>query len=329
MAGAALLAGAVLLAALAPWLTPYRVDDQFRDHLLAPPMLPRLTTDDGRWRPPFVYPLVLVDPIERRFVEDTGAPASIRLGLDGRVLAAPDAEGRPWLLLGSDSVGRDVFTRLAHGARLSLAVAFTAALGALLLGVAIGGGAALAGGAVETALMRFADFTLVLPWLYLVAIVRAALPLTLDLTTVFLVLVGILAGLAWPVVARGVRSIVAAELGSAYVTAVVGLGGSRWRLLRHTLPAAAGFVATQVLLLVPAFMLAEATMSFVGWGFPPDRPSWGTMLQEAANLTALGQHPWLLAPAGAMVLITIAIHLLLGTNRPPDLPAGADVASRP
>jgi peptide/nickel transport system permease protein len=86
-------------------------------------------------------------------------------------------------------------------------------------------------------------------------------------------------------------------------------------VFRHALPAASGFLGTQAALLVPAFAIAEATLSFAGFGFAEPTPSWGTMLQEAGNVRTLGEYPWLLAPAAAIAAISWAMHAVVGTDR--------------
>jgi peptide/nickel transport system permease protein len=89
-------------------------------------------------------------------------------------------------------------------------------------------------------------------------------------------------------------------------------------LLRHLLPAASGYLATQLTLLLPAFILAEATLSYIGFGFPPETPTWGTMLKDAANVVLVAEVPWLLAPAVAIFLSVLAVNLLVqATGRPP------------
>jgi peptide/nickel transport system permease protein len=230
----------------------------------------------------------------------------------GQLLRLSDERAGPWLPLGADSYGRDVFARLAHGARLSLGVALAAALGALLIGTLIGGLAGVSRGLVDDLLMRFSDFVLILPAMYVVLALRAALPLVLPAGAIFTLVAGILALVGWPLVARGVRAIVASEGERDYAQAARALGAGRWRLLiHHLLPAARGFLVTQATLLVPAFILAEATLSYVGLGFPDPSTSWGTMLQDAANVAALSDAPWTLSPAVAIFLVVLAVNLIV------------------
>jgi peptide/nickel transport system permease protein len=159
--------------------------------------------------------------------------------------------------------------------------------------------------------MRITDFVLVLPAIYLVLTLRAAMPLVLTESQVFWTMTGVFAMAGWPYPARGVRAVVAAERRKEYAEAARAIGAGPWRiLLRHLLPAARGFLAVQLTLLVPGFILAEATLSFVGFGFAEPVPSWGLMLQDAARISVLSEAPWLLAPAGAIVFSVLALHLV-------------------
>jgi peptide/nickel transport system permease protein len=145
------------------------------------------------------------------------------------------------------------------------------------------------------------------------------MPLVLPASVVFVLLTGIFALLGWPVVARGVRAIVVGERQREYAVAAraAGAGGARL-LFRHLLPSARGYVATQATLLFPAFILAEATLSYVGLGFPDTTPTWGTMLQETANVAFLGDAPWTLAPAAAIFMAVLGVNLLVqGRGRAP------------
>jgi peptide/nickel transport system permease protein len=130
--------------------------------------------------------------------------------------------------------------------------------------------------------------------------------------TVFVLLAAIFAVVGSPFIARGVRGIIRTERRLDYVAAAESLGASQGRLLaRHLLPATRGFVFVQLTLLVPAFIVAEATLSYVGLGFPEPVASWGTMLQEAASLRAFVDFPWLLSPAAAMFLVVFGVNLSL------------------
>jgi peptide/nickel transport system permease protein len=128
---------------------------------------------------------------------------------------------------------------------------------------------------------------------------------------VFWTMVVVLAAAGWPLAARGVRSIVAAERSREYAEAARAAGAGSWRiLLRHLLPAAGGFLAVHAALLLPAFILAEATLSFVGLGFSEPTASWGLVLGDAGRGRALAEAPWLLAPAAAIAATSMAVTLL-------------------
>jgi peptide/nickel transport system permease protein len=319
--GAALLLALIFAAICAPVLVPHHPGEQFADLNYAPPMRPRLVDDDGRWRRPFFYPFRLTDRLERRFEEDRARPVPLRWFSNGSVLSG-DSPAGPWLPLGGDALGRDVFARVLLGARMSLGVSMLAAIGALLVGGAAGAAAGFSGGRPDDLLMGVADFVLVLPAIYVVIVLRAAMPLVLSTSEVFWTLAGVLALAGCPYPARGVRAIVASESRKEYVEAARALGAGRWRiLLRHLLPATRSFLSVQATLLLPAFILAEATLSFVGFGFAEPVPSWGVMLQDAAQTGALAEAPWLLTPAAAIVLTVLSLHLLADAA----LPTGSSV----
>jgi peptide/nickel transport system permease protein len=266
-----------------------------------------------------VYPLRLVDRLEHRFEEDRSRMLPLRWFWSGAILTADESQG-PWLPLGGDPLGRDIFARVVRGARLSLGVSVVATAGALILGAVLGALAGFVGGRIDDLVMRTADFVLVLPAIYVVIVLRAAMPLVMSTPRVFWTMAAILAIAGWPYPARGVRAVVAAERRKEYAEAARASGAGPLRiLLRHLLPAASGLLAVQATLLLPAFILAEATLSFVGFGFAEPAPSWGVMLHDAAQAGTLADAPWLLAPAAAIVMCVLALHLAAGPPPSPSL----------
>jgi peptide/nickel transport system permease protein len=291
----------ILAVLLAPLAAPHDPGRQFTDYPFAPPMALHVRGDDGVWHAPFVYAIRAVDPLERRYEEDR------------RTRLSPLSRDAPAFLLGTDALGRDVLSRVLAGTRLSLGLALGAALLALAIGALVGAAAGYAGGFLEGALMRATDLMLVLPVIYVVLALRGALPLVLTTGQTFSALLVVLGMVGWPAAARGVRAIVRVERGQEYAEAARALGATRTRVLvRHLLPAARGFLIVQGTLLVPAFVMAEATLSFVGLGFAPPAPSWGAMLSDVQGGA---EAPWLLAPAAAIVATVFVIQAATTTPR--------------
>jgi peptide/nickel transport system permease protein len=148
--------------------------------------------------------------------------------------------------------------------------------------------------------------------MYIALALRSAMNLVLPPLQVFALLTGIFAVVGAPFLARGIRAIVRAEKQLDYASAAASLGASHARLLlRHLLPAARGFIGVEITLLVPGFIVAEATLSYVGLGFPDPVASWGTMLQDARTVRAFVDFPWLLSPAAAMFLLVLGLNLVV------------------
>lgn len=285
-------------ALAAPLVAPYEPGEAFRGFINAPPMSPHLSG-----MTPSFHPLVLADRLESRFEPDRtrSVPAP---------WIARDADA-PVFLLGADDLGRDIFSRLMYGARTSIGLALVAMLGAVFIGAMAGAWAGYRGGWIDEAIMRTADFVLVLPVIYVVVVLRAVLPLILPASTVFFLVTGIFILVGWPFVAKGVRAIVAGERRREYVQAAESLGAGSLRILTvHLIPACAGHLLVQATLLLPAFILAEATLSFIGLGFPDPIASWGTMLSGSANYNSVARFPWTLAPAAAIFVVVLVTNLI-------------------
>lgn len=337
----------VCLAVCAPWFTPYRPAEQFRQHVLMPPMSPQLRTARGEWTWPFVdvsvrtsardttrapedRPKVQQDDLQAAPQESRRAPRQafgreaqprervpLHLGAAGTIVHVADPLRHPWFPLGTDHLGRDVWTRLVYGSRLSLSIAIVASVLSVFLGVSFGALAAWGGRVARRFLDGAATCTTAVPLLYLVVFLRALLPLSLSVWAIMLALIALFALAAWPSIAVGVRTLLATELTSDYVAALRASGASPARVLWRAAPAVKSFVITQLVLWMPAFIVAESTLSFVGWGFPPDVPSWGTLLQDADDLTVLVDYPWLLASAVAIASVSLAINAMSGGSARP------------
>ena len=305
-----------VFAVLADFLSPYDPAAQHRESPYAPPVWPRWP---GR---PFVYATQLADRARMSYVEERSRKFPLRFFVAGEEyrwlgllpcrhrLFGVDEPARIFLL-GTDALGRDVFSRLLHGARLSLLIAAGSLLIAFPLAVFAGSVAGFYGGALDFGLMRLIELFLALPALYLVIALRSALPLSLAPEKVFMALTMVIALFGWAYLARVVRGLTLSLRERDFVRAAVALGASDWRVIRHhILPHLTGVTLTQAAIAAPGYMLAEVTLSYLGLGVPEPMPSWGNMLASAQSIQTLGTFWWNLAPAGAIFAVSFAFHLL-------------------
>jgi peptide/nickel transport system permease protein len=285
---------------LAAWVAPYDYAEQHRDYPFAPPT--RLHFIDAAARVhlrPFVYGITQDLP-GGDYREDRGRLYPIDLFVRGRLfgIAPPGV----LFLCGSDGFGRDVFSRVLYGGQISLLTGLVAAFLSLSLGLLWGTLAGFHGGWVDSLLMRGAELFLALPWLYLLLAVRAFLPLHISTTQAFFLLVAIVGTVGWVRPARIVRGVVLSARERGFVLAARGFGASSGYLIRrHILPLTWSVVLTQATILIPQYILAEVTLSFLGLGVAEPVPSWGNMLADARQYHALIAHTWMLAPGFATV----------------------------
>jgi peptide/nickel transport system permease protein len=305
-----MLASGVLL--IGPAMLGLQPDDRHASLLNAPPTTIHVRDENGNLVRPYICKWRLIDQLQQVYEEDRAVRSPLVWLSAGRIVTSSQPADVPLLLLGTDSYGRDVLARLFFGARLSLSVALVSALGAALLGTLIGGAAGYFGGVIDEVLSRISDFVLVLPAMYIALALRAALPLVLTQSAAFFALASIFVLVGAPPVARTVRALIQGERKKDYAVAALSLGASHRRLLlQHLLPAASGAIAVQFGLLIPAFIVAEATLSYIGLGFPDTSASWGTMLHEAIATRAIADFPWLLSPIAAIFLVVFAVNLVI------------------
>jgi peptide/nickel transport system permease protein len=213
------------------------------------------------------------------------------------------------LLMGSDGYGRDQFSRFLYGGQISMLAGLIAALLSVSLGVLVGGIAGFYGGWIDEILMRGGELFLALPWLYLLFAVRAALPLRISQWQVFLLLVAIMGLIGWARPARLIRGVVLSAKQRNFVTAARGFGASDAYLLRrHVLPQTYGVLLTQMTLLIPQYVLAEVTLTFLGLGVGEPMPSWGALLSSLQQYSVLSSYWWMFLPALLLIPLFLVFY---------------------
>ncbi|MBX7157692.1 MAG: ABC transporter permease [Verrucomicrobiae bacterium] len=215
-------------------------------------------------------------------------------------------------LLGADSFGRDVFSRLLYGAGVSLSIGLVGIAITTTLGLILGGIAGYAGGRLDWLLMRGTEVLMSIPALYLILAVRSVFVEKLSPTQIYLMIIVILSFISWASMARVIRGMVLSLRERDFVKAARVMGQSHWKiLLRHILPNTWSYVIVACTLSVPGYILGEAALSFLGLGIQDPQASWGLMLAQAQSLRVLVSFWWMLLP-GVMISITVMTFNFIG-----------------
>jgi len=214
-------------------------------------------------------------------------------------------------LMGTDDLGRDVFSRIMYGGAISLSVGLVGVILSFLLGVILGGISGYYGGAVDTLIQRVVEFLISIPTIPLWMGLSAAVPTGWDPVKTYFAITLILALTSWPGLARIVRSKLLEVRGEDFVIAAR-LGGLKDRAIiaQHMLPASLSYLIVHMTLAVPGMILAETSLSFLGLGLRAPVVSWGTMLQSAQNVGAVNSYPWLMWPAAFVVVAIMAFNFM-------------------
>jgi len=316
-----------LIAAFVEFLAPYPPDKPHSQYPFAPPQQVRLfDTSNGFAFAPYVSGYdVEVDPVElrRTFIVNPELKVTIKFYIEGESyrllglfetnihLFGPEDPNTPMFLLGTDRLGRDLLSRLIYGTRISMSIGLAGVSFSLVLGVILGGLSGYYGGTIDNLIQRLIDFTRSLPTIPLWLGLAAAFPLTWDPLNVYFAITVILSLIGWTGLARVVRGKFLSLRQEDYVRAARLDGADQIRIIfKYMLPSFYSHIIAAVTLAIPQMILAETALSFLGLGLRPPIISWGVLLQEAQNVQAVAQAPWLLTPALAVIVSVLALNFL-------------------
>jgi len=314
-----------VVALFAEIVAPYPSRSKTLSHAFCPPQLPRLSLKRGL----FIHPMKrLVDPIsfQRTYVEDRNSVVPLRFFARGEpyklwgifpwdrhlLLPADPDEAETFFFLGADKYGRDIFSRMVYGARISLSVGLVGIAITFVLGLTIGGVSGYIGGALDTFIQRAIEIINSFPKLPLWLALGAAMPADWSPLRIYFGITIVLSLLGWTRLARTVRGKILSLREEDYAVAARLLGAGHGRILfKHLLPGFTSHIIVALTLSVPGMILGETSLSFLGLGLRPPVVSWGVMLQACMNMQAVANYPWLLTPV-AFIVLTVLCYNFLG-----------------
>ena len=323
--------GVIYFALLfADFIAPYTKDFSDRTMAYVPPSKIFTIDENGRFSKPYTYNykrefdsqdlkiVYTLDRSQKHYVKFFAQGQKYKfLGLIPmkRHLVTTDEGGRLYLL-GTDINGRDVFSRILFGGRISMTIGFLALFVLFPIGLLYGGIAGYFGGKTDIIMMRFAEAVMSIPSFYLLIILASILPSGMTSVQRFMLIVVILALIGWAGFARVVRGMVLSIKNQEYIQAAKSIGASRLRIIvKHILPQTTSFVIVAMTLSVPSYILSESGLSFLGLGIQQPDASWGNMLKEAQEYTNIIYRPWLLTPGFLIFIAVLAFNLIGDTIR--------------
>ncbi len=324
--GSAILALFYLVAAFAEF---FAVDDPFQrnEFVFAPPQRIHFVDAGGAFHlRPFVYgwekridpdtlALIYTEDPERRYplhLFVRGAPYELwgLFPMDLHLIGVR-GEGATLFLLGTEKLGRDLFSRLVYGTRISVSIGLVGVALTFVMGSLMGGISGYFGGGVDDAIQRVIEFVISIPQIPLWLALSAAVPREWSALQVYLVITVILAGVNWAGLARVVRSRLISTREEDFVMAAVVAGAGTPRVIgRHLLPSFISYLIVNLTLSIPGMILAETALSFLGLGLRAPVVSWGVLLNDAQDVRIIANQPWLLLPAISVIVFVISFNFV-------------------
>ena len=325
VASALLLSLFYVVILFADFLSPYNMTLKRTDMRFTPPQRIHIVDAQGRWHAPFVYGLeTFTDEVtlRRTYRASTSTRYQLRLFVRGdeykllglfrtNVHFFGVEEGGTVFLLGTDSVGRDLFSRILMGGRVSLSVGLVGVLLSTLLGSILGVTSGYYGGVTDHIIQRIIELLQSFPTLPLWMALSAALPPHWSSIAVYFGIVTILSLIGWTGLARTIRGMTLRFAESELVMASKCLGGSDWRIItRHLIPNVTSHIIVVATISVPATIIGESALSFLGLGIKAPMTSWGVLLREAQSIAAISMYPWLITPAFFIIFVVLAFNFV-------------------
>ena len=311
-----------LMLPFAGFISPYTANERAPDHLYASPQGIHLF-HEGKLIGPYVYPItaeVNLETFSWEYQRDYDNPAKLEFFCEGsyyklagliktntHLFCAP--EGATVFLLGADRLGRDVFSRILYGAQLSLTVGLVGITVSFIIGIVLGSIAGYFGGFLDWIINRVIEILRSLPELPLWLALSAAVPSHWSPVAVFFIISIILGILDWPGLARAVRSKFLSLREEEFVRAAEMMGAKPSRVIsKHLLPNFLSHLIASATLSIPAMILGETALSFLGLGLRAPAVSWGVMLNDAQNLASIEIYPWTAIPMLPIVIVVLAFN---------------------